>query len=92
MEVPLLIWEVATAYFGGCHCLSGRLPLLIWWVGGKMNLRIRLTSAKVGVGVEVEAELGNKKLTELNLSATKMQLRCNIDATYIQLRCNLNAN
>ena len=61
LEVPLLIWEVATAYFGGCHCLSGRLPLLIWWVGGKMNLRIRLTSAKVRVGVEVEAELGNKK-------------------------------
>ena len=76
--VPLLIWGV---------------PLLIWWgVGGKVYPRIRLTSAKVGVGVEVEAELGNKKLTELNLSATKMQLRCNIDATYIQLRCNLNAN
>ena len=60
----------ATAYLGGCHCLSWRLPLLIWevatayLVGGKMNLRIRLTSAKVGVGVEVEAELGNKKLTE----------------------------
>ena len=47
LEVPLLIWEV---------------PLLIWWVGGKMNPRIRLTSAKVGVGVEVEAELGNIKL------------------------------
>ena len=45
LEVPLLIWEVATAYL----------------VGGKMNLRIRLTSAKVRVGVEVEAELGNKK-------------------------------
>ena len=29
-------------------------------VGGKMNSRLRLTSAKVGVGVEVEAELGNK--------------------------------
>ena len=31
-------------------------------VGGKMNLRIRLTSAKikVGVEVEVEAELGNR--------------------------------
>ena len=29
------------------------------WVGGKMNPRIRLTSAKVKVGVEVEAELGN---------------------------------
>ena len=27
-------------------------------VGGKMNSRIRLTSAKVEVGVEVEAELG----------------------------------
>ena len=75
--MPPLIWEV---------------PLLIWWVGGKMNPRIRLTSAKVGVVVEVEAELGNKKLTELYLGATKMQLRCNIDETYIQLICNLNAN
>ena len=28
-------------------------------VGGKMNPRIRLISAKVEVGVEVEAELGN---------------------------------
>ena len=28
-------------------------------VGGKMNPRIRLTSAKIEVGVEVEAELGN---------------------------------
>ena len=45
--MPLLIWEV---------------PLLIWWVGGKMNPRIRLTSTKVGVWVEVEAELGNIKL------------------------------
>ena len=45
--MPLLIWEV---------------PLLIWWVGGKMNPRIRLTSAKVGVGVEVEAELAKNKL------------------------------
>ena len=43
MVGPLLIWEVT---------------LLIWWVGGKINSRIRLTSAKVGV--EVEAELGNK--------------------------------
>ena len=30
-------------------------------VGGKMNPRIRLTSAKIEVGVEVEAELGKKK-------------------------------
>ena len=29
-------------------------------MGGKMNPRIRLTSAKVEVGVEVEAELGKK--------------------------------
>ena len=29
------------------------------WLGEKMNSRIRLTSAKVGAGVEVEAELGN---------------------------------
>ena len=28
-------------------------------MGGKMNPRIRLISAKVEVGVEVEAELGN---------------------------------
>ena len=28
-------------------------------MGGKMNPRIRLTSAKIEVGVEVEAELGN---------------------------------
>ena len=47
--MPPLIWEV---------------PLLIWWVGGKMNPRIRLTSAKVGVGVEVETELGNIKITK----------------------------
>ena len=32
------------------------------WVGGKMNSRIRLTSAKVEVGVEVEAELGKKNM------------------------------
>ena len=44
--MPLLIWAV---------------PLLIWWVGGKMNPRIRLTSAKIEVGVEVEAELGKRK-------------------------------
>ena len=32
-------------------------------MGGKMNPRIRLTSAKVEVGVEVEAELGkNNKI------------------------------
>ena len=35
----------------------------VGWVGGKMNPRIRLTSAKVEVGVEVEAELGkNNKI------------------------------
>ena len=39
------------------------------WVGGKMNPRIRLTSAKVEVGVEVEAELGNK----LRLSWVKLK-------------------
>ena len=50
LVVPLLIWAV---------------PLLIWWVGGKMNPRIRLTSAKVGVGVEVEAELGNIKTLKI---------------------------
>ena len=42
MDVPLLIWL--------------EVPLLIWLVGGKINSRIRLTSAKVEV--EVEAELG----------------------------------
>ena len=44
-----------------------------------MNSRIRLTSAKVGAGVEVEAELGNKKLTKQNESAPNMQLRCNLN-------------
>ena len=29
--------------------------------GGKMNPRIRLTSAKIEVGVEVEAELGKNE-------------------------------
>ena len=49
-EVPLLILWVggATAYLGGATS---------YVVGGKMNSRIRITSAKVGV--EVEAELGN---------------------------------
>ena len=32
---------------------------VVGWGGGKMNPRIRLTSAKVEIGVEVEAELGN---------------------------------
>ena len=54
-EVPPLIWEVPP--------LIWEVPLLIWWVGGKMNPRIRLTSAKVGV--EVEAELGNIKLNKI---------------------------
>ena len=49
LGVPLLIWAV---------------PLLIWWVGGKMNPRIRLTSAKIEVGVEVEAELSNYEFNE----------------------------
>ena len=49
LVVPLLIWAV---------------PLLIWWVGGKMNPRIRLTSAKIEVGVEVEAELSNYEFNE----------------------------
>ena len=49
--MPLLIWS--------------EVPLLIWWVGGKMSSRIRLTSAKVGV--EVEAELGNKVISSSNL-------------------------
>ena len=35
-------------------------------VGGKMNSRIRLTSAKVEVGVEVEAELGKISVYLLN--------------------------
>ena len=72
MIIYKLFWVGgATAYMGGCHCLFWRLPLLIWevatayLVGGKMNLRIRLTSAKVGVGVEVEAELGNKKTNRI---------------------------
>ena len=60
--MPLLIWAV---------------PLLIWWVGGKMNLRIRLTSAKIRVGVEVEAELGNKKNSQNEI---RVQLRFILDA------------
>ena len=34
-------------------------------MGGKMNPRIRLTSAKVEVGVKVEAELGKNVVTNL---------------------------
>ena len=49
----------ATAYLGGATAYLGGATAYL--VGGKMNLRIRLTSAKVRVGVEVEAELGNKK-------------------------------
>ena len=59
LEVPLLIWEVPLLIWLEVPLLIWEVPLLIWWVGGKMNSRIRLTSAKVGV--EVEAELGNKK-------------------------------
>ena len=44
------------------------------WVGGKMNPRIRLTSAKVEVGVEVEAELGKKK-TEIYKKEVKRLLK-----------------
>ena len=33
------------------------------WLGGMMNSRIRQTSAKVEVGVEVEAELGKNEET-----------------------------
>ena len=64
----------ATAYLGGAtvYLVGG---------GGKMNSRIRLTSAKVGVGVEAETELGNIKLTKLNLGATKMKHRCNLYST-----------
>ena len=53
-RLPLLILEVATAYLGGCHCLSGG--------GGKMNLRIRLTSAKVGVEAELATRLPQPQL------------------------------
>ena len=54
--LPLLSWWVGWR----CHCLSGGWVggATAYLVGGKMNSRIRLTSAKVGV--EVEAELGNK--------------------------------
>ena len=58
----------ATAYLRGATAsLVGGLevPLLIWWVGGKMKSRIRVTSAKVGV--EVEAGLGNKAISSSNL-------------------------
>ena len=62
--VPLLIWVVPLLIWA-VPLLIWAVPLLIWWVGGKMNLRIRLTSAKIRVGVEVEAELGNKKTHRL---------------------------
>ena len=65
MEVPLLIWEVPLLIWLEVPLLIWEVPLLIWWVGGKMNSRIRLTSAKVGV--EVEAELGNKAISSSNL-------------------------
>ena len=67
--MPLLIWAVPL--------LIWAVPLLIWWVGGKMNLRIRLTSAKIRVGVEVEAELGNKKNSQNEI---RVQLRFILDA------------
>ena len=44
-----------------CWGFDNSFSVTVRWVGvgGKMNPRIRLTSAKVKVGVEVEAELGN---------------------------------
>ena len=56
----------STAYLGGATAYLGDATAYLggataYLVGGKMNLRIRLTSAKIRVGVEVEAELGNKK-------------------------------
>ena len=57
-----------------CHCLSGAWVggataylggATAYLVGGKRNSRIRLTSAKVGV--EFEAELGNKAISSSNL-------------------------
>ena len=74
MEVPLLIWEVPLLIWLEVPLLIWEVPLLIWWVGGKMNSRIRLTSAKVGV--EVEAELGNKAISSSNLKL-KMSLAIN---------------
>jgi len=55
-RLPLLILEVATAYLGGCHCLSG---------GWEDESKNKTNLSQIRVGVEVEAELGNKKkLTE----------------------------
>ena len=46
----------------GAYALGGKMVAEpMHWVGGKMNPRIRLTSAKIEVGVEVEAELGKKR-------------------------------
>ena len=51
-----------------------------WWVGcgayvlgGKMNPRIRLTSAKVGV--EVEAELGNNSSMDVGKTCCLLSQR-----------------
>ena len=57
-------FSVRGGWVGGATAYLGGATAYLVGVGGKMNLRIRLTSAKIGVGVEVEAELGNKKLTE----------------------------
>ena len=63
MEVPLLIWDVPLLIWLEVPLLIWEVPLLIWCMGGKMNLRIRLTSAKVVV--DVEAELGNSQTIEI---------------------------
>ena len=54
-------FSVRGGWVGGATAYLGGATAYLVGVGGKMNLRIRLTSAKIGVGVEVEAELGNKK-------------------------------
>ena len=49
-------------------------------MGGKMNSRIRLTSAKFGV--EVEAELGNKAISFSNLKL-KSKLKMSLATFYL---------
>ena len=73
LKVPLLIWDVpllikfATAYLGGATA---------YLVGGRINSRIRLTSAKVGV--EIETELGNKVI-----SSSKLKLKLKMSMTIL---------
>ena len=56
----------------------------------KSNVFVKVVRAKL-TGTWEGGGIGGKKLTESNLSSTKIHHRCNIYATEIQLRCNLNS-